>query len=865
MRRKIVILITLMMFFAHLCGFSASYSDVSGNEYENDINILTVLGIAESFYEDEFLPDKPMSRADYCKMLIDIMGEVYADRGYFKDVPLEHKAFNQISYAYTQKIMIGYGNGYFKPDEPIKFGEAVKVLISFMGYDFKTDGSVSDALQLGKQLGILKNLSVAFTEELSRGMACRLIKNSLDIPIPELSSIGDSDTYKIGSMTLLKKYKKMDINKGIVNSNEFLSLKGSPLSAKNCISIDGENFRIRNLSDIELVGMEVEYIYKLSDNIPELVYIKVVDDNALVVEKDSYYYFKDNVFSYLEGEKERKIKLSPEADFFYNGEPVTFSKDMFGKVTYGIFRFIDTDNDQIFDVVFIEEYKNYVVGNIKADEKKVRDLYNPSDYVVFDDEERTVLLCDSSNNPVEFKDIKSGQIISAAENKNFIKAYICSESFNGVLDVKNEDSITIDGNEYKLSYYADTQVSQLDLGIKYVWYKDVLGKIHSWKMADETENEYVYIIKIADSLEFEGGVLLKGYHIKNGVNTYALSDKVIINGTARKNLKAAGLTEIIGIDKKIIEDGEEKIVKNVNQLIIAEFNSDGELYKINTAKPISEVSDDYNGMVLLADGSESLMYMGEDPVAKSFAFRIFCVPNTPVIMTPNDIENGEDEDYETSVPSRFSTFSSYPIQAYAKNPQSEYADIIVSKSVGNAVGDNSRIAVIGGFSKVVDEDGNIVGKVTTVTRNEEVSVLYDNDFNYSVSFNGKLYGIDDLEKGDIWLYGTDANGKLSSFKLIYDASATDFVPPYAIDNYRLSSRIIMGEITKITPGFYEVKQPDGLQIKVPLRDFLGCTVVKKSATSLVVRKGVAGDADPEDTIFIQYSSRVPYDIVIFKK
>ena len=115
------------------------------------------------------------------------------------------------------------------------------------------------------------------------------------------------------------------------------------------------------------------------------------------------------------------------------------------------------------------------------------------------------------------------------------------------------------------------------------------------------------------------------------------------------------------IKRALIENGEEKIVKNVNQLIIAEFNSDGELHRINTARPLAEVDDNYNGMVLLADGSESLMYMGEDPVAKSFAFRIFFTPNTPVIMTPDDIENGADDEYETSVPSRFSTFSSYPI------------------------------------------------------------------------------------------------------------------------------------------------------------------------------------------------------------
>lgn len=866
MKTKLIILMAVLMLFVNLSAFSVSYSDISGNEYENDINILTVLGIAESFYEDEFLPDKPMSRADYCRMLIDIVGEVSSNKGYYKDVSSEHKAFNQISYAYTQNIMIGCGNGYFKPDEPIKFGEAVKVMISFMGYDFKTDGSIISAVQLGKQLGILKNLPFSYTEELTRGMACRLIKNSLDIPIPELSSVGDGETYKIGSMTLLKKYKKMDMDKGIVNSNEFLSLKGRPLSIKNCISINGENFRIRNLTDIELVGMEVEYIYRIvEDNIPELVYVKTVDENVLVVDRDDYFSFKDNVFSYLEGEKEREIKLSPEADFFYNGEPITFSKDIFEKVKYGIFRFVETEKDKNFDAVFIEEYKNYVAGNIKADEKKVRDYYNPSEFVVFDDEVRTVLLYDKENNPLEFKDIQSGQVISVAENKNFIKAYICRDSFTGILNVKDEDSITIDDNDYELSHYADTQVAQLSIGTIYIWYTDVLGKIHCWQIPDETENEYVYIIKIADGVEFESGVVLKGYHIKNGVNTYTLSENVIVDGVERKNLNASRLTELIGTDETIIENGVEKIVKNVNQLIIAEFNSDGELHRINTARPLAEVDDNYNGMVLLADGSESLMYMGEDPVAKSFAFRIFFTPNTPVIMTPDDIENGADDEYETSVPSRFSTFSSYPILAYAKNPQSEYADIIVSESVGKAVGDNSRMAVISGFSKVLDEEGNVVGKVTTVTQNKEQSVLYNNDFRYSVSFNGELYGIDDLEKGDIWLYGTDAKGKLSSFKLIYDASANVFIPPYAIDNYRLSSRIIMGEITKITPGFYAIKQPDGLEIKVPLRDFLGCTVVEKSASGLVVRNGVADDADPEDAIFVQYSSRVPYDIVIFKK
>jgi len=867
MKKKLSILLTLIILFAYQSAFSFSYSDVSGNEYEEDIILLSTIGIAESFYENEFLPDKSMSRADFCKMLVDMTGEVSADKIYYKDVSFDHAAFNQISYAYAQNIMIGYGDGIFKPDEPVKLGEAVKVLISFMGYNFKTDGSIVGAVQLGRQLGLLSGLKASYTEELTRGMACRLIKNSLDIPIPEISAIGKAETYKIGNMTLLKKYKNMDIGKGIVDANEFVSLKGRPLAIENCIRVNGENLRIRDISDIELVGSEIEYICLLNDDEEpyDLIYVKINEADVLVVEREDYLSFNNNLFVYELGEREKDIKISPEADFFYNGEPVTFSKDIFEKVTYGRFRFVKTENSSQYDAVFIEEYKNYVVGNIKKDEKKIRDFYNPSDSIVFDEEKRKVLLYDSNNNLIGFDDIKSKQVISVAENNNIVKAFINGSIFSGTLDGIGEDTLSVDGSDYEFSYYAAELVSQLNCGEKYTWYLDMFGKIHCWQMPDEAENEYVFVIKIADGKNFEDGVKLKGYHIKNGVNTYTVSDTVVINGTPYKNLNADKLSDIIAITKTVVENEEEITVQSVNQLIVAEFNEEGKLCRINTARPLDEVDNSYNGLVLLADGSERLMYMGEDTVAKNFSYKLFMKPNTPVIMTPADIENGDDEKYETAALSRFSTFTSYPVTAYAKNPQSQYADVIVSKSVGSEVGDNSRIAVIGDYSKVCDESGNIVNKLTTITRNEEEEVLYDNDFNYIVSFNGELYDIDMLDKGDVWLYGTDADGKLSSFRLIYDVSENIFIPPFDVTNFRLSNRIIMAEITKITSDFYEIKQAGGEEIKIPLRDFLGCTVIEKAGSGYIVRKGTAADADTEDTLFVQYSSRVPYDIVILKK
>ena len=315
MKNKLIILLTFIMLFA-ICGMQASaYSDIAGNEYEKDINILTVLGIAESFYEDEFLPDKAMSRADYCKMLVDITGEVSTDKAYYKDVSSDNKAFNQISYAYAQKIMVGYGNGIFRPDEPIKIGEAVKVMISFMGYNFKTDGSIIGAMQLGRQLGISDNIEGAYTDVLTRGMACRLIKNSLDIPIPEVSSVGKDVTYKIGNVTLLNKYKKMDFGKGVADANELISLKGKPLASDGCISINGENFICRDLSDMELVGLECEYIYRLNEEGGpyELVYVEANEAAVTVIDRGSYLTYADNLITYRDGERDKEIKISPDS------------------------------------------------------------------------------------------------------------------------------------------------------------------------------------------------------------------------------------------------------------------------------------------------------------------------------------------------------------------------------------------------------------------------------------------------------------------------------------------------------------------------------------------------------------------------
>ena len=872
--KRIICLLLTFVFFLPCLVFSAEYVDVSGTEYEEDIELLSVIGLVSAFNANEFIPEKAVSRAEFCETVMKIVGAVKSDRVYYKDVPEDHSAFDAISYAYAGGIMIGYGNGIFMPDKEITLGEAVKTLLTLMNYGYKYDGSIGGAMAAARQLKILKGISGAGNESLTRGEMCRLLRNALEVDLPVLTAIeGKGAVYEVSpDKTLLTEYLNMNMGEGLVEANELISIKNKPLALPGQIVVDGVPFSIRSLKDMDMLGKKVLFVYKMTqdENEPkEIVFIKERETKELEVERDNYLSFKENVFTYEIDEKEKKLKLSSKADIFYNGEAMVFSSDMFENVVHGKFKFLSTDGSSTYDIVFIEEYETYIAGNIRESEKTIRDYENPGRKLDLSDENIIIAIYKADRSPGTFADIKKKNILSVCANENIIKVYINDNIITDKLISTTEKGFAGEKGEYILSPYSEHKREYIVLNTEYSLYSDCLGKICYIENAVDKDNEYIYIVKAADG-DAVGGkpLLIKAFHWKDGMNTYEVSETLLINDVAYKSITMDKLSEVIGITETYTDaDGNEATRTEIEQLVTAEFEENGRLKKIYTAKPLAETEGtEYNGLTLLTEPEKSYMYYSEDPLGAHFGYVVYLQGSAPVIMVPVS-ENATDDDYETADSSRFNNFASYPIRAYAPSPDAEYAEILVSKKIGEKVGENSKIATVKKLVSTVDENGEPVDKLYTLSENAEKTVLVEKNSEIIYEYGDKIYKLSDLSPGDTIVYAADADGFISSFAVIYDASEERYMSPATNDetNTKLGDRFVMTEITGITDNFYKVRRmSDGAEFKVALRKFIGYTVLNKNSSGFIVQTGDRNSADIGDKLLIQYVSRLPHNVVLIK-
>lgn len=119
--------------------FSAAYEDVYDTDPINEaLDYLTENGIVEGYKNGEFRPLNLINRAEYTKMVVEAFSEdaptLEKYRNCFTDVKDEWYA-PYVCYAKEQGFVEGYAENLFEPSENISRAEAVKIIVSILGWE----------------------------------------------------------------------------------------------------------------------------------------------------------------------------------------------------------------------------------------------------------------------------------------------------------------------------------------------------------------------------------------------------------------------------------------------------------------------------------------------------------------------------------------------------------------------------------------------------------------------------------------------------------------------------------------------------------------------------------------------------------
>lgn len=200
------LLVGMFLFPTASAAGNSAFTDITDPNQANAAETLRLLGVVSGNGSGAFRPSSTLTRGEFCKMVVEIMGRgdeepAQRSRTIFTDVGSSHWARGYINLASSitvgggassgdgetqtpgTRLIMGVGDGTFRPDRPITMGEAVTILMRVLGYEDKdvATGTVwyEGYLALAAQAGLDKNLSVSGSANLTRGQAAILFYNLL--------------------------------------------------------------------------------------------------------------------------------------------------------------------------------------------------------------------------------------------------------------------------------------------------------------------------------------------------------------------------------------------------------------------------------------------------------------------------------------------------------------------------------------------------------------------------------------------------------------------------------------------------------------------------------------------------------------
>lgn len=466
------------------------YNDVETDaNYYTALAILSKLGIIQGDDKGNFNPENTITRAEAAAVVVRLTGLNASISGSqntnFVDVPSSHWASGDIATANSMGIVVGYGNGYFGPEDPVKYEEIITMIIRAMGYDpmVETRGSAwpGNYLSVANTIGVNSTVGGSVGKEAPRKVVASLLYSALKAPLMEVVSWGTRTEYAImdGSnyelKTLLSENFDAYVIKAVVDSTDKASLSGS-VAREDCAKLeilDGYDVEIfeemKEEDDLLTIydegmlrnhlGSTVIAFVRESDEYHadyDLLTFTVDEDEEDVVvipnseniilsgsSKVTKNFGDDNnskpvIAYYDENDKVRTETIDLDARILMNDEYYADVKD--SDVDNDIFdiedatiTLRDTNSDGDYDIISIDRVVIFVVDEINEKYLKITDANNYYSALRFDDyynDEIDYVIKDTKGNVLDFEDLKQYDVLT-------IRANALKE--NGKIDTEKAD------------------------------------------------------------------------------------------------------------------------------------------------------------------------------------------------------------------------------------------------------------------------------------------------------------------------------------------------------------------------------------------------------------------------------------------
>lgn len=558
----------------------------------HEFGLLKQLGIVTDSQNQPFDTAKTVTRGQFCKYAIRICGMEntgQTDKNtVFMDMESGRDDFYAVNTLYRLHILSGYGDGTFRPDEPILFEEAAAALMKLLGYDIyaqRDGGYPTGYLVAAKGSGLLKGVNLRSGSKVIGEDMVLLLFNALQVDLVSQNSFGGGSISLKKGGNFLSMIFDVYTGRGLVEENQYTGLHSAQTSvSEGYVSIDGSRYASGETGCDSYLGYRVTYFYRDKDGDPELVYVYADEkyNRTVSVDAQDIESAQQNVFRYVKDtgvqDKSYEIKYSGEIEVIYNGTLYPYYTDADLMPEIGDVTFIDNDTDGTYEVVLVHSFVNFVVDSVSSVKSVIH--LKKCDYALDLEPEgwEVEYRLQRDGVSISLEDLRENDVLTVAENKEktLYTIYVSNEILEGSIDQVEEERftwITVGEARYQvtggLSYVPQ-------VGDKGPFFLDYQGRVvgRDEKLSDRPQYGFLMGIRIGEGLDESISFKIL---TQEGMKIFEAPEKISLNGGAQRPSVEAVQDPILL--KNGLMDGDKKTVQ---QLITFEVNQKNQLTKLNT-------------------------------------------------------------------------------------------------------------------------------------------------------------------------------------------------------------------------------------------------------------------------------------------
>ena len=851
--------------------FSAADGDADANVPELSSIVLEGLGIMDDF------SDSLITRKSFTYSAAKLIGFERSDSRTgtrFQDVPENDSAYAAIEFAVERGMINGYGEGAFRPNDFVSQDEAIKIVVSALGYGelaAATGGYPVGYYKTAQSLNLLSGIKASGGEALTCANAARLLYNALDARVLSMSSmiVDANGSYNTApGKTVLSEYHYMYKYREIVTATQNAG------GGRGFAKIGTETFCDANGLADGLFGYEVmAYVYdKDGERELRIIHKTGRNDELTVLSKDIEASTTLTSFAYYNASMAlRRANVSPVADMIYNGELYNEFSPSDMMPTDGEVTLIDNDNDGEYDVIHVTQYSIVAVASVSRIDYKITNKYQYNGAVrtlEMDASDREKFLTVTKGGyEASFYDIKADDILLAEVSKsgNVISVEICDFSVTGTItdaDI-NEKIVWIDGFDYDVApgffearENGDLNTPELQWGMSAEFFFDSFDRVAYISVPGDEAASRVkrgYLYKISGGTGLAANAQFKMYTTEDKWEIFTVAKNLRVYYGADLLYRISDHSAIIGAV------GEEKLIRYM-------LNGDGEIADVYLPleNPSGSALDDAVANNTFRAITGAKYWRSENA---NFDPDFFVTSNTDIFVVPlADALGVVDEDaFMLGSTNNFRQNQSAEVVLYDFDA-SNFVGAVVKLDPPNSSRDH-----------ISREPLFIIDKVSSVSASgEHLQRVYGLLNNIYVSYlTSKPNTFDGIKQGDIVQIHINLNGRIDYFGETGADSGGNQIDPvvhHAGDYAPNASTTtlhdyggppVKGDVLAVNGKSIKIRQSDTVKFfrldqKAPV--ITVCDMKNKHVT-----KGSIGDVSLGDFVVIRLSLGIVQEIVVYKR